>query len=456
MFQLASEGRREVTMNEVDEDQKINEEEVGLDPAIPDPNDQPSFDPAKIDMVTQNRTIDALLQRLKFGEMDLLPDFQRNPNLWGADRKTSLIESLLLRIPIPSLYVSEDEEGNYVVVDGLQRMSAIAHFVDVDSLNEAIGAELKPLTLNEKGLRSFKELSGLTFKELDRPLQRRINETELTIHIIRSGTPSEVKFNIFSRINQGGLSLTAQEIRNAVYPGKWQNKIKEIADSEHFLKATEGKIPTNRMQDLELVLRAVAMHEQCDLRPNDQNLEDYLNEFVSQRCQHWDDEKWEATQARITNALIVAPVIFGEYVFRKIYLPTDQRKPINVGLFESQIGLLSRYSKAQLELLISRFENVKELYVKVSDSVAYKEIYQATKQDVNTEQLLANVSSILDEFSKSAMSVELTELDLDLSVARINLIEGTTTATSKGKASNQRVEAIQYIYDQVLTDKKDN
>jgi hypothetical protein len=154
--------------------------------------------------VTQPRSIPVLLSRLKHGEMDLSPDFQRHANLWGDDRKTSLIESILLKIPIPSLYVSEDKDGNYAVVDGLQRMSAIAHFVDVDALNNALGTSLKPLALNAKGLRSFQDLKGKTFSELERPLQRRILETELMVHVIRSGTPgrlSSISFPALMRVD---------------------------------------------------------------------------------------------------------------------------------------------------------------------------------------------------------------------------------------------------------------
>jgi len=132
------------------------------------------FDPSKIDVITQQRTVDLLLTRLKHGELDLSPDFQRRANLWNEVRKSALIESMLLRIPIPSLYVSEDEAGNYTVVDGLQRMCSIAHFVEVAALNAAVAAKLNPLRLN--GLQSLNELEGRAFPELPRPLQRRIQD----------------------------------------------------------------------------------------------------------------------------------------------------------------------------------------------------------------------------------------------------------------------------------------
>jgi hypothetical protein len=105
------------------------------------------FDPEKIDVITQTRTIDLLLTRLREGELNLSPDFQRRANLWTTTSKSSLIESLLLRIPIPSLYVSEDKDGDYTVVDGLQRICAIAHFVEVQALNKALNIKFDPLRL---------------------------------------------------------------------------------------------------------------------------------------------------------------------------------------------------------------------------------------------------------------------------------------------------------------------
>ena len=220
---------------------------------------------------------------------------------------------MLLRIPIPSLYVSEDKDGNYTVVDGLQRLCAIAHFVDVDALNKAVNVKLSPLRLTCFQSFDYKQKS---FAELPRPLQRRISETELTLHIIRPSTPGDVKFNIFSRINQGGLPLTAQEIRNAIFPGRWRKKVREMAESDAFLRATEMKIKGERMQDVELVLRFVAHYSLSNEREHDQNLDEFLNETVAERTNYWTDEQWVDIEAAFYRAA-VAPRVFGRYAFRK-------------------------------------------------------------------------------------------------------------------------------------------
>lgn len=315
------------------------------------------FDPSKIDVITQARTVDLLLTRLREGELDLSPDFQRRANIWDDDRKSSLIESMLLRIPIPSFYVSEDKDGNYTVVDGLQRFCAIAHFVDVTALNKAVNGSLKPLRLTS--LQSF-EYKTKVFKELPRALQRRISETELTLHIIRASTPADVKFNIFSRINQGGLPLTAQEIRNAIYGGPWRKRIRAMAESNQFNLATDHRIKGERMEDIELVLRFVAHYTFHSKRLDDQNLDEFLNDTVEKRSVRWDDETWAEIEKAFYRALQAAPKVFGRHAFRKYFGPMSYRSPINRGLFETETVLLARQSPSDLEKLANRSDRVLE------------------------------------------------------------------------------------------------
>jgi len=309
------------------------------------------FDPDDIDVITERRTIDLLLTRLKEHELDLSPDFQRRGNLWNELRKSSLIESLLLGIPIPSFYVAEDAAGNYAVVDGLQRMCAMAHFVDVDALNSAVGTKLPPLRLT--GLQSLKQYEDDAYAELPRLLQRRMNETELTLHIIRASTPDEVKFNIFSRINQGGLPLASQEIRNALYRGEWRERLRKLSACDSFLNATEGKIKGERMEDIELILRFIAHYSlgKGESRPTDQNLDTFLNNFVETVCSNWKEEKWNEIEQAFDRAMRWTPKVFGNLAFRKYSEPGTHRRPINRGLFEAETVVVARCDEVQLEII---------------------------------------------------------------------------------------------------------
>lgn len=357
------------------------------------------FDPAKIDVITQARTIDLLLSRLREGELDLSPDFQRRSNLWTPVRKSSLIESLLLRIPIPSLYVSEDKEGNYTVVDGLQRICAVAHFVEAAALNKALNVKLDPLRLTE--LESLTEYNDRAFVELPRPLQRRINETELTLHIIRASTPDEVKFNIFSRINRGGLPLTAQEIRNAVYRGEWRARIRRLAESERFLEATEHKIKGERMEDLELVLRFVAHYtlKPDQKRQDEQNLDTFLNDTIKDRSIHWAPKQWDEIESAFYRALEYAPKIFGRIAFRKYSPPDKPRRPINRGLFETETVVIARRDERELQRLaakssfvIERFDQIFEEDIDFQDALLY-----ATGRGRSSNKRIETINKLLNE-----------------------------------------------------------
>jgi hypothetical protein len=360
------------------------------------------FDPEEIDVITQNKTVDLLMSRLKEGELKLSPDFQRRSNLWNESMKTSLIESMLLRIPIPSLYVAEDEKGDYTVVDGLQRFCAISHFVCVEALNKAVDGKLNPLRLTQ--LESLRKFEGHSFAELPRPLQRRVNETELTLHVIRAGTPPDVKFNIFSRINRGGLPLTSQEIRNAIYKGAWRTRIRKFAASSAFKEATEDKIKAERMEDLELVLRFVALYSQSrnDTRPPDQNLDKFLNDFVEHRCSSWTDEDWDKIEKAFFKAMIWTPKIFGKMAFRKYNAPNEHRKPINRGLFETESVAIARRNHSELELLSNRSQQVTNKFGErfKNDKLFIEALLYATGRGLASNKRLEVIDGILDEVLK--------------------------------------------------------
>jgi hypothetical protein len=373
----------------------------GLEAEQPDVTISVPFDPEKIDVITQAKTIDLLLTRLREGELNLSPEFQRRANLWTATNKSSLIESLLLRIPIPSLYVSEDKDGNYTVVDGLQRICAIAHFVEVHALNKALNIKFDPLRLT--GLESLTEYHDKAFEELPRPLKRRINETELTLHIIRASTPQDVKFNIFSRINRGGLPLTAQEIRNAIYPGEWRLKVRQLAESQQFRDATENKIRGDRMEDLELVLRFVAHYRlpRGEKRPEEQNLDIFLNQTIEKKSIKWNENEWADIEAGFYRALEFAPLIFGRIAFRKYSALGEARRPINRGLFEAQSVVLAWRNREELKKLAKQ------------SNVVIEKFREAFERDYDFQ------SSLL-------------------------------YATGRGRASNKRIETIDNILSEVL------
>jgi Protein of unknown function DUF262 len=303
---------------------------------------QEPFDPAEIDVQTRQPTVDLLLSRLKRGVLDLQPDFQRTAGIWSEANQSRLIESLLLRIPLPTLYAAESGEEGWAIVDGIQRLTTIARFVDP----EVIGAT--PLKL--RGLQYLQQYEGMRYDDLPPALQTRIDETELIVHLIRAGTPEPVKFNIFARINTGGRPLTPQELRHALIPGRARELLKELANSSAFLDATQGSVSPKRMADREMVLRFLAFR----LTPPEQYTRGDLDAFQRQAMRMINDlpvAEIDRLSNEFAEAMRAGQGIFGKHAFRKRFSGQDYRSPVNKALFESvsvNLALLARYGLSEL------------------------------------------------------------------------------------------------------------
>jgi Protein of unknown function DUF262 len=308
------------------------------------------FDPTLIRVETKPMSLDALIARIREGELDLTPGFQRKAGIWKDEAQSRLIESILIRIPLPAFYMDATDEDRWLVVDGLQRLTTLKRFV--------IDQELKL-----KGL-EFLKLHGKTFNDLPRNFQRRINETQATVYLIEKGTPSEVKFNIFKRINTGGAPLSAQEIRHALNQGKVAKFLERLANSEEFKRATDNSIRDDRMADRECVLRFLSF----TIVPYNLYKAKDFDSFLSERMAEmnkFSDQKLEELAQQFFRAMRVAFDIFGPYSFRKLYERDTVRYPINKALFESWTVNFNRLDNLQLQILqehkdivIKRFINL--------------------------------------------------------------------------------------------------
>lgn len=268
------------------------------------------FDPEKIDVATRNPTVDLLLARIRRGVLDLQPEFQRLAGIWTPQAQSRLIESMLLRIPLPTFYAAEAGDERWVIVDGIQRLTAIARFIDPESIRA------RPLVL--KNLQYLKDYEGTEFNGLPGRLQTRLLETELVLHLIRSGTPDEVMFNIFARINTGGYPLTRQELRHALIPGPARELLRELAKSDAFQDATLHSVSPERMDDREMVLRFIAFWVTDPEKYMRQDFDEFLREAMRE-VNRLDNEQVSRLRHDFTRALDAAQKIFGEYAFRKRY-----------------------------------------------------------------------------------------------------------------------------------------
>ena len=308
------------------------------------------FDPEKISIATKSPTIDLIVSRIKENEIDLEPDFQRE-HMWDRVRKSRLIESLLLRIPIPAFYVAADNEDRWQIVDGVQRLSSIDGYIR-----------------SEFPLRNLQYLGGFEgklYKNLPRAMQRRIRETELVVNVISPTTPVEVMFNIFLRINTGGVRLNSQEIRNALTPAHVRDYLKQLAQSEEFLRATENSIRTNRMADRECVLRFLAFHMESwsNYSTSTTDLNTYLTNAMT-KLSGLKPDGLNQFAGDFKKSMDAGFHIFGPDAFRRRSID-NSRGPVNKALLEAWGVALANCSPEQIDVLVCRQDAIKEKSVRL-------------------------------------------------------------------------------------------
>jgi hypothetical protein len=294
------------------------------------------WDPTKIRVDPRVFSLRQIVDMIDEEELELAPDFQRK-KVWGAIQKSRLIESVLLRIPLPAFYFSADDDGFLQVVDGLQRLSTIHSFVHGKfSLN---GLEYLQ---SDVGGKSFSELSPLWV--------RRINSTQITANVVDPQTPDQVKFDIFRRINTGGSPLNSQEIRHCMSKTPSRDFVRELISIVEFHKATNNKLKNHaRMVDREVVLRFAAFRMLFD----DYSDFDTLDSFLTHLTKQIDLSKIDETElvevvADFKRSMNNAVKLFGKHAFRKWPQGVERANPFNRALFDSWSVLLADFEWKQL------------------------------------------------------------------------------------------------------------
>lgn len=313
------------------------------------------FDPSKINITMKPLTLDALLKRIKNKEIEFDSSFQRKAGLWDKRQKSQLIESIFLRIPLPAFYFDASDEEKWLIIDGLQRVTVLKEFV-VEK------------TLELKDMEFFPELNGCNYDKLPRTFQRRIDETVINVYLVNHSTPENVKFNIFKRINTGGLALEPQEIRNALFQGQATRFLQECSKMECFVEATSGSVKSERMLDREFVLRYVSF---CylDLVKYTGNIDDFLNEGMKY-LNRISQEQLGTIKKEFEFVMVSSYKIMGRNAFRKI-CSDGRRRPINKVIFESWCYVIRTLSEKQVEKLVESRNELQYKYMQLCESSEY-------------------------------------------------------------------------------------
>ena len=311
----------------------------------------------------ESRTVYDVLRRIERDQFVMDPDFQRD-FIWNEVQQSKLIESVLMRIPLPVFYLAEDQEGRMVVVDGLQRLTTFKRFVDGE-----LGLRL----------RDHPELNGKHFGDLSAKFQNRIEDCNLTLYIIDSKVPERARLDIFERVNSG-VPLTRQQMRNSLYSGRATRFLKEESATDLFLKVTGGSLSSSTMRDREFVNRFCGFQL---LTPKEYrgDMDDFLAETL-QLMNKLEEYEISKLSSEFGTGLHNNWLVFGDHSFRKHTETQGRRSVINASLWDVMITGLSRLEPDRVESLAN------DLRYAFYDYMEYPEFIEAITYGTNDTRRL--------------------------------------------------------------------
>lgn len=279
-----------------------------------------------------------LHRQRQLGELNLQPEFQRY-YVWTPKQESRLIESIFLNVPIPLVYVAEEANGTFAVIDGQQRLTALFRFMDG---NFALS-----------GLEQRTDLNGKRFADLDRDLQREFENYTLSVVQIKKESDTDVRFEVFERLNTGATKLNDQEIRNCVYRGAFNDFLRRQARYSPFQRLLGLKQPDPRMFDVEMVLRFVAFWDQTYLHYDKKLLKAFLNREM-ERARTFSPQQYQEVERVFRNSVQLSQTVFGDRAFRR-FVPGSQsdchgkwENQPNKALYDVIMWGFTRYTAPQI------------------------------------------------------------------------------------------------------------
>ncbi|WDF65049.1 DUF262 domain-containing protein [Flavobacterium sp. KACC 22763] len=224
----------------------------------------------KINTQAYDKSVSDIVRMIEDGDINLNPEYQRN-YIWDNKKSSLLIESIILNVPIPVIYVSQEEDDSWTVIDGLQRLNSLYRYFQRD--------------YKLSGLEILTELNKSDIKTLNPKAVRVLKNGLLRIIVISHDSHPEIKYDVFMRLNTGAVKLNDQELRNCLYRGSLNDKLKNIVAKPNILKLFNLESPHNRMADCELILRFLSLLDNYD-KTNDHinnykgRMKNFINEYL--------------------------------------------------------------------------------------------------------------------------------------------------------------------------------
>ncbi len=235
----------------------------------------------RVDFDTYDITVDDLIRRVARGRIEIAPAYQRQFR-WDAARQSRLVESVMLGIPVPPLFmatnIEADEGQRWEVVDGLQRLLSLTNFLGDEETRAAARLEGRRLRLT--GLESLEHFEELDSQDLPADIRDGLLDRPMKVVVLNDKSDLKVRFDLFERLNTGGVRLTDQEVRESVYMGDFVDALSALTSEPNFTGVV--KLPMNRMKDgtpQDYALRFFAFHERYTTF--DHSVRDFLNDFIA-------------------------------------------------------------------------------------------------------------------------------------------------------------------------------
>jgi uncharacterized protein DUF262/HNH endonuclease len=299
----------------------------------------------------------SLHSKFKRGKLVIQPDFQRQ-FVWDGKRASRLLESAILGIPIPIIYISEEPDNKEYVIDGQQRLTSFFSFLD--------GSFPDSSEFKLTGLKVFPELNGKKYGELSERLQDAISYFKLRTVTFKRESDPNLKFEIFERLNTGSVSLNDQELRNCIYRGPFNNLLREMSEETDFTHLLGLAKPDRRMKDIELVLRFAAFHHATYL-----NYRPPMRNFLNKEAETY--RNVSANDARMLrvafkNACQITRSMFDKNAFKRFYRGTEKNpgagywepKKFNASLYDI---IMYSFAKEDKNVLYKNLDSIREALI---------------------------------------------------------------------------------------------
>jgi len=341
------------------------------------------FYKAQDSLVTQQSdfSLSAIYDMVEKKSINITPHYQRRDR-WSVEKQSALIESFIINVPVPPIYLSEDDYGIYTVIDGKQRITAIYDYLSGK--------------LNLKDLKKIPELNGVSFNDLPTQLKNALTIRPFirVITLLKQSDP-ELKYEVFLRLNTGGEKLKAQEIRNVAYSGSLNDLLFELSGNDFLKKKmkiiSEKSTSYRNMDDLEVVLRFFTMQESWE------NFRKKISTAMDIFMAEHRYSEVDGFREQFNLALTRCMQVWGDNAFQKP-TPTGWREQLIVPLFDAQMVAVSLLSEQKINALAQNHENVlaatKNLYE--NDSIFRKAVSQSTGDSLAIKNRISRMLYMLN------------------------------------------------------------